>query len=222
MIVTGDPILYEVVGLSLQVTFSAVAMAVLVGGPLGAILAIGRFPGRGILSVVVSALMGLPPVVVGLGLYMALSQSGPFAVFELLYTPMAMILAQFIIVTPIIAAISRQVLSDLSLEYGETLRALRATRAQTIATLLWEARPGLLTATLAGLGRAFAEVGAVMIVGGNINHVTRVMTTSIALETSKGELAMAMGLGIILLILSFGINAALMGVRGTQRARAYG
>lgn len=222
LIASGDRALYEIVALSLQVTFSAVFLATLVGLPLGAILAIGRFPGRGLLTVAVSASMGLPPVVVGLGLYMVLSQAGPLAVLQLLYTPTAMIIAQFILVTPIIAAISRQVLVEIHREYDETLRAMRASGRQVMMTILWDARPQLLTAALAGLGRAFAEVGAVMIVGGNINHVTRVMTTAIALETSKGELALALGLGMILLALSFSINAAAMALRPRRGAIAYG
>jgi tungstate transport system permease protein len=215
-----DPDLVEIIALSLRVTFSAVLIACLVGLPLGAALAVLRFPGRGPLIVLVNALMGLPPVVVGLAVYMLLSRAGPLGVFGLLYTPTAMIIAQAILVTPIVAAITRQVISDLHGEYDELLRSLGASRADTLGTLLWDARGSLLTAALAGLGRALAEVGAVMIVGGNIDHVTRVMTTAIALETSKGELALALGLGIILVAMSVAINAAVLALRPREEARA--
>lgn len=221
LMLTADPALMQIVGLSLQVSLTAVALACLIGMPLGAALAVLRFPGRRVLSLFVSAAMGLPPVVVGLALYMAFSQAGPLAVLDLLYTPTAMIIAQTVLVTPIVAALTRSAVAGLMDEFDETLRALRASRGQRIATLLWEARPALLTAALAGLGRAFAEVGAVMIVGGNINHVTRVMTTSIALETSKGALELALALGIILLILSLAINAAAMGLRPRSMGLAY-
>jgi tungstate transport system permease protein len=216
-----DAELVEIIGLSLHVTFSAVLIACLIGLPLGAVLAVGRFPGRGILVVLVSALMGLPPVVVGLAVYLMLSSAGPLGVLHLLYTPTAMIIAQAILVTPIIASLTRQVVEDLHVEYDELLRSMGASRRGTIVTLLWDARYSLLTTALAGLGRALAEVGAVMIVGGNINHVTRVMTTAIALETSKGELALALGLGIILVGLSILVNAALMGMRKSAERLAY-
>ena len=221
LIAGGDPVLYEIIGLSLLVTLSAVVVATLIALPLGAALAVGRFPGRGPLIVIVSASMGLPPVVVGLVLYLLFSQAGPLAVLDLLYTPMAMIVAQVVLVTPIIAAITRQVIADLHAEYDETLRAMRASRRQIVGTLLWDARPALVTAALAGMGRAFAEVGAVMIVGGNINHATRVMTTAIALETSRGALALALALGLILLAISFTLNAALLALREPARARAH-
>ncbi|WP_420347795.1 ABC transporter permease [Pelagibius sp.] len=221
LIVGLDAELVEIIGLSLRVTFSAVAIACLLGLPLGALLAVGRFPGRGLLIVVVSALMGLPPVVVGLGVYLMLSSAGPLGVLQLLYTPTAMIIAQAILVTPIVAALTRQVVEDLHGEYDELLRSMGSGRLGTVATLLWDARYSLLTAALAGLGRALAEVGAVMIVGGNIAHVTRVMTTAIALETSKGELALALGLGIILVCLSILINAGLLGLRRTAERLAY-
>lgn len=218
LIASGDPTLLGIIALSLRVTLSAAAIACVIGMPLGALLAIARFPGRGAATVLVNALMGLPPVVVGLLVYMLLSRAGPLGALGLLYTPAAMIIAQAILVTPIVAALTRQVIADLNVEYDEMLRAMGASRRETIGTLLWDARHSLLTAGLAGLGRALAEVGAVMIVGGNIAHVTRVMTTAIALETSKGELALALGLGIILIVISLTINAALMGLR----ARAEG
>ena len=221
LIAGGDPVLYEIIGLSLVVTLTAVVIATLIALPLGAALAVGRFPGRGPLVVVVSASMGLPPVVVGLVLYMLFSQAGPLAVLDLLYTPSAMIIAQVVLVTPIIAAITRQVIADLHAEYDETLRAMRASRWQIVGTLLWDARPALATAALAGMGRAFAEVGAVMIVGGNINHATRVMTTAIALETSRGALSLALALGLILLIISFTLNAALLALREPRWARTH-
>ena len=219
--ISGDPTLTEIVFLSLQVTATAVVIACLIGLPLGAVLAVGRFPGRGALAILVSALMGLPPVVVGLTVYLMLSASGPLGVLELLYTPTAMVIAQAILVTPIVSALTRQVIADLDAEYDELLRSMGTTGAAKVATLLWDARHALLTAALAGLGRALAEVGAVMIVGGNINHVTRVMTTAIALETSKGELALALGLGIILVTLSIAINAALMGLRTHSERMAH-
>ncbi len=216
-----DPALMEIISLSMRVTFSAVLIACLIGLPLGAVLAVGRFPGRGALVVLVSALMGLPPVVVGLAVYLMLSAAGPLGVLQLLYTPTAMIIAQAILVTPIIASLTRQVVEDMHGEYDELLRSMGTSRVSTVATLLWDARYSLLTAALAGLGRALAEVGAVMIVGGNINHVTRVMTTAIALETSKGALALALGLGIILVGLSILVNAGLMGLRKSAERLAY-
>lgn len=221
LIATLDADLVEIIALSLRVTLSAVAIACLIGLPLGAVLAVGRFPGRVAATVLVNAAMGLPPVVVGLTVYLMLSAAGPFGVLQLLYTPTAMIIAQVILVTPIIAALTRQVVEDLHREYDELLRSMGASRSGTVATLLWDARYSLLTAALAGLGRALAEVGAVMIVGGNINHVTRMMTTAIALETSKGELALALGLGMILIALSVIVSAALMGLRTSAARMAY-
>ena len=171
--------------------------------------------------VTVNAFMGLPPVVVGLAVYLMLSASGPLGPLGLLYTPTAMVIAQTVLVTPIIAAITRQVIADLAEEYDETLRAMKATRTDVIGTLLWDARFALLTAVLAGMGRALAEVGAVMIVGGNINHATRVMTTSIALETSKGDIPLALGLGFILLSLTLAINASAFIIKTTMERKAY-
>jgi tungstate transport system permease protein len=216
-----DAAFVEVVLLSLQVTFSAVAIACLIGMPLGALLAVARFPGWGALTVLVNALMGLPPVVVGLLVYLMLSRAGPFGVLGLLYTPAAMIIAQTILVVPIVASLTRQVIEDLYGEYDELLRSMGVSRTGTVGTLLWDARHSLLTAALAGLGRAFAEVGAVMIVGGNINHVTRVMTTAIALETAKGQLALALGLGIVLVSLSILITAGLSSLRRMGERMAY-
>lgn len=210
LIASFDASLMEIVLLSLQVTTSAVLISCLIGFPLGAALAIGRFPGRSLLTILVNSTMGLPPVVVGLLVYMMLSQSGPFAVLNLLYTPTAMIIAQVILVTPIVTALTSQVVEDLHDEYSDLLHVMGASRLQKTCTLLWDARTSLTTAVLAGFGRAFAEVGAVMIVGGNINHLTRVMTTAIALETSKGALSLALALGIVLLAISIAINASLM------------
>lgn len=221
LIASGDPAFLGIVGLSLRVTLTAVSIACLIGMPLGALLAVARFPGRGALTVLVNALMGLPPVVVGLVVYLALSRSGPLGALGLLYTPAAMTIAQTILVTPIVAALTRQAVADLHGEYDEYLRSLGASRLQTMGTLLWDARFSLVTAALAGFGRASAEVGAVMIVGGNIAHVTRVMTTAIALETSRGELALALGLGIVLLTISIGVNAALMSVRARAARLAH-
>ncbi|SEW13000.1 tungstate transport system permease protein [Cognatiyoonia koreensis] len=213
LILSGDADLLQIIGLSLQVTISAVFVSCVLGLPLGAFLAVARFPGRQLIVILTNAAMGFPPVVVGLMLYLLFSQAGPLAVLDLLYTPTAMIVAQTVLVTPIITALTRSAITDLMQEHGETLLAMRASKWQQITTLLVEARPALMTAALAGLGRAFAEVGAVMIVGGNISHVTRVMTTAIALETSRGELALALALGIILLGLSLLINAAAIGLR---------
>jgi len=217
-----DPDLVEIVALSLKVSLSAVLLACLIGLPLGAVLAVTRFPGRAILATFVAAMMGLPPVVVGLGVYLMLSAAGPLGVLGLLYTPGAMIAAQTILVTPIVAALTQQAVHERNQEYRDLLRVMGATRRQRVATLLWEARFALVTAALAGFGRALAEVGAVMIVGGNINHLTRVMTTTIALETARGNLALALGLGVILIGLSVAITAALLGVRRLAEARGYG
>jgi|TARA_B100001964_G_scaffold181032_1_gene200149 tungstate transport system permease protein len=199
--------LAEIVLLSLRISLLAVAAACVIGLPVGAALAVFRFPGRTLVVVALNALMGLPPVVVGLIVYLALSRSGPLGTLGLLFTPTAMIIAQVILVAPIIAALTRQSVNDLWQEYSEHLRSIGSGPLQTILTLLWDNRFSLITSVLAGFGRASAEVGAVMIVGGNIDHVTRVMTTSIALETSKGDLTLALGLGIVLLVLALSVNA---------------
>lgn len=206
LVISLDPDLAEIVGLSLQVSFSAVLIAAILGLPLGAAVALFRFPGRMSMIVFLNALMGMPPVVVGLIVYLILSRAGPLGVFGLLFTPTAMIIAQVLLVTPIIAALTRQVIEDLWKEYEDQLRSLGAGPTRALPTLLWDGRFPLMTVILAGFGRASAEVGAVMIVGGNIDHVTRVMTTSIALEVSKGDLSLALGLGIILLTLSLCVN----------------
>ncbi|MGD9510389.1 MAG: ABC transporter permease [Geminicoccaceae bacterium] len=221
MIVSGDPVLTQIVLLSLRVSLVAVALACLIGMPLGAVLAIARFPGRGGLVVLVNAMMGLPPVVVGLVVYLLLSSSGPLGVLQLLYTPAAMIMAQTILVTPIVAALARQVIEDLHGEYAEQLRSFGVGPAGTVMTLLWDGRYSLMTAALAGFGRAIAEVGAVIIVGGNINHVTRVMTTTIALETSRGNLALALALGLILISLAIVVNAGVLALRRSAVRSAY-
>lgn len=213
LIFSGDAELWAIVLLSLRVSLTAVAIAALVGMPLGAVLAVGRFAGRRGLIVIVNSLMGLPPVVVGLLVYLMLSNSGPLGVIQLLYTPTAMIIAQVILVTPIIAALTRQTVEDLDGEYSEQLQSFGVSRLQSAGTLLWDGRYSLVTALLAGFGRAIAEVGAVIIVGGNINHVTRVMTTTIALETSKGNLALALALGAILILLAISVNAAVSLIR---------
>jgi len=217
LIATRDPGLLEIVLLSLRVSVTAVAIASLIGLPLGAAVALFRFPGRRAVAVLLSALMGLPPVVVGLIVYLLLSRSGPFGVLGLLFTPLAMIIAQTVLIAPIVAALERQVVEDLWAEYSEQLRSLGATPGGAIWTLLWDGRFSLVTAVLAGFGRASAEVGAVMIVGGNIDHVTRVMTTTIALETSKGDLPLALGLGLILITLSLVINGAAFVLRDAAR-----
>jgi tungstate transport system permease protein len=213
LIVTGDPQLIEIILLSLKVSLTAVVIASLLGFAIGGALAVYRFPGRGTVTAILSALMGLPPVVAGLFVYLLLSNVGPFGVLQLLYTPTAMIIAQVVLVTPIVGALARQACEDLLEEYHEQLRSLGASSAAIIATLLWDGRYRLITAVLAGFGRAIAEVGAVMIVGGNIDHVTRTMTTAIALETSKGNIALALALGTVLLIMSLAVSAALMSIR---------
>jgi len=212
-----DPDLVEIVLLSLQVSLTAVLIAAVLGLPLGAAVALFRFPGRHGVTILLNALMGLPPVVVGLIVYLILSRAGPLGVLGLLFTPTAMIIAQVVLITPIIAALTRQVVEDLWTEYGEQLRSLGTTSGGAIPTLLWDGRFSLVTVLLAGFGRASAEVGAVMIVGGNIDHVTRVMTTAITLETSKGDLALALGLGLILITLSLAINAAAFVIRDLTR-----
>ena len=214
-----DPRLLDIVRLSVLVSGSAVLLAALIGLPLGAVLALAVFPGRGLLVVVINACMGLPLVVVGLTIYLLLSRAGPLGQFGLLFTPSAMVVAQTVLVLPIVAALSRQVVSDLWDEYGEQLRSLGAGKSSVVATLLWDGRFSLLTAVLAGFGRASAEVGAVMIVGGNISGVTRTMTTAIALETSKGDLPLALGLGIVLIGLVTAVNAVVFLVGQSARRR---
>jgi tungstate transport system permease protein len=215
----ADPGLVEIVLRSLAVSLSAVTLAGLVGLPLGAAVALFGFPGRRAVAVLLNALMGLPPVVVGLLVYLMLSRAGPLGVLGLLFTVPAMVIAQWLLVTPIIAALARQTVEDLWAEYEEQLRSLGATPARAVGTLLWDGRFSLVTALLAGFGRASAEVGAVMIVGGNIDHVTRVMTTTIALETSKGDLALALALGFILILLSLGVNGGAFLIREVARGR---
>ena len=206
LIASADAQLAQIVALSVRVSLAAVAFAALAALPLGALLAITRFPGRQALVAVLNALMGLPPVVVGLMIYLMLSRAGPLGQFGLLFTPAAMVIAQAVLITPIIAALTRQVVEDAWLEYAEQLRSLGASNTDAALTLLWDTRFALITVVLAGFGRAAAEGGAGMIVGGNIDGVTRVMTTAIALETSKGDLPLALGLGMVLLAIIVGLN----------------
>jgi len=220
-IVTLDPQLLQIIALSLKVTLTAVAIATLLGFAAGGVLAVYRFPGRGAVAALLNALMGLPPVVAGLIVYMLLSNAGPLGVLQLLYTPGAMIIAQVFLITPIVAALTRQTCEDLLEEYRDQLRSLGASSAEMVTTLLWDGRYRLITAVLAGFGRAIAEVGAVMIVGGNIDHVTRTMTTAIALETSKGNIALALALGMILLAIALIVNVALMGIKRLATHFAY-
>ncbi len=219
MVATLDPGLMEIVGLSLRVNFTAIGVAVCVGFPVGAAVAILRFPGRRVLSIVMNAMMGMPPVVIGLVVYLLLSRAGPFGVFGLLFTPTAMIVAQVLLVVPIVAALARRTVADLWAEYEEQLRSLGAGPGRALPTLLWDGRFSLSTAVLAGFGRAIAEVGAVMIVGGNIDHVSRVMTTAIALEVSKGDLALALGLGLILIALAITVNGGAFLIEEMARRR---
>jgi tungstate transport system permease protein len=215
MVLTGDPALYAIVWLSIVVSMSAVLLAALIGVPFGALMALTRFPGRESIIVVLNALMGLPPVVVGLAVYLLLSRSGPLGPFGLLFTPQAMVIAQTILVAPIIAALTRQTVEDLWAEYRDELAAMDVGPFARIATLVWDARFSLVTALLAGFGRAAAEVGAIIIVGGNIDGFTRTMTTAIALETSKGDLPLAIGLGMVLITIVVLINALAWGARRT-------
>ena len=207
LLFSGDPGLYRIVGLSLYVSLSATLIAALVGFPLGALLALKEFPGRNAVVVIVNALMGMPPVVIGLAVFLLLSRSGPLGSLGILFTPRAMIIAQAILITPIIVALVRQTIADLWREYRDELAAMNIGTGGSVATLLWDGRFSLITALLAGFGRACAEVGAVIIVGGNIDGFTRVMTTAIALETSKGDLPFAIGLGAVLLLIVIAINA---------------
>ena len=213
LIMSGDAALFAIVRLSLIVTLSATLLASVIGMPLGAAVALTRFPGRGAVTVVLNGLMGLPPVVVGLLIFLALSRSGPLGPLGLLFTPQAMIIAQALLITPIIAALSRQVIEDLWTEYRDEFEAMKVRPLHRVRALLWDARHTLVTILLAGFGRAAAEVGAVMIVGGNIDGFTRVMTTSIALETSKGNLALALGLGLVLIAIIMIVNAIAWFVR---------
>jgi tungstate transport system permease protein len=219
MIGDGGGELYAIVSLSLSVSLTAVAIAALIGLPLGALIAITRFPARDAVIVALNALMGLPPVVVGLVVYLMLSRAGPLGALGLLFTPAAMVIAQTILITPIIAGLARQTLEDAWHEYAEQLRSLGAGTLTAALTLLWDTRFSLVTIVLAGFGRAAAEVGAVMIVGGNIDGVTRVMTTAIALETSKGDLPLALGLGLVLIALVLTINAGAQIIKTAAQRR---
>lgn len=219
LVIGFDSGLADIVLLSLQVSLSAALIATLIGLPLGAAIAVERFPGRQVLIVLLNALMGLPPVVVGLLIYLLLSRAGPLGSLGILFTPQAMIVAQTVLIIPIIAALSRQTIEDAWREYSEQLRSLGARRLSAAMTLIWDTRFSLLTILLAGFGRAAAEVGAVMIVGGNIDGVTRVMTTTIALETSKGDLPLALGLGIVLIALVIALNALAAVIREVAQRR---
>jgi tungstate transport system permease protein len=221
LLTSFDPQLVQIVALSLQVSLTAVAAATLIGLPLGAIIAVERFAGRPTLIVLLNAMMGLPPVVVGLVVYLLLSRAGPLGALGILFTPAAMVVAQTVLIVPIVAALARQTLEDAWREYEEQLRSLGASRHAAATTLIWDSRFSLVTIVLAGFGRAAAEVGAVMIVGGNIDGVTRVMTTAIALETSKGDLPLALGLGIVLIGLIVALNAGAGLVKGLA-LRRYG
>ena len=216
LVFTADRDLLEIVLLSLKVSLSAVAMACIIGLPLGALIAMSRFRGRTAVIIFSNALMGLPPVVVGLLIYLLLSNAGPLGWLRLLYTPTAMIIAQTVLIAPIVAALSREIVEQLHTEYAEQFRSLCVPPAAAVAALLWDARYGLLTVALAGFGRAVAEVGAVIIVGGNIDHLTRVMTTAIALETSQGDLALALALGIVLSTVALAVNAGVTALRLTS------
>jgi tungstate transport system permease protein len=217
---SGDARLFAIVGLSLFVTLAATVLATVTGMPLGALVGLTRFPGRNAVIVLLNGCMGLPPVVVGLVVFLLLSRSGPLGTFGILFTPQAMIIAQAVLIAPIIAALTRQVVEDLWAEYQDELTAMDVGPVSQVVTLLWDARFSLVTILLAGFGRAAAEVGAVMIVGGNIDGFTRVMTTTIALETSKGNLALAIGLGLVLIAVILTINGLAWAVRGWSERHA--
>jgi tungstate transport system permease protein len=221
LLIGGDPQLFGIVALSLQVSLAATLIAAVIGLPIGATLALARFPGRQPIIVILNALMGLPPVVVGLVVYLLLSRAGPLGSLGLLFTPGAMIVAQTVLIAPILAALARQTLEDAWAEHCDQLRSLGASLLQSAATLLWDTRYALVTVVLAGFGRAAAEVGAVIIVGGNIAGVTRTMTTAIALETSKGDLGLALALGIVLLSVVLAVNAAAAWLKNMS-VRRYG
>tara|TARA_B100000963_G_scaffold282526_1_gene251165 strand:- start:397 stop:1104 length:708 start_codon:yes stop_codon:yes gene_type:complete len=222
LILSLDADILEIVILSLKVSIFALAIACIIGFSLGSLLASNKFYGRGVILIIINSLMALPPVVVGLVVYMALSKSGPLGWLNILYTPSAMIVAQSIIITPIVLALSRQVIEDIHNEYYDYFKSLNLTKFQIVKSLIWDARYSLITVSLAGFGRGIAEVGAVIIVGGNINHFTRVMTTSIALETSMGNLPFALALGIILLLISLSVNALVMALNLTSKKYAFG
>ena len=221
LVLSFDSNLLEIVILSLKVSLIALVIACIIGFSLGSLLASNKFFGRGFILIFINSFMALPPVVVGLVVYMFLSKSGPLGWMNILYTPSAMILAQSIIITPIVLALSRQVIEDLENEYADFFKSLNMSKFQIIKTLIWDARYSLITVSLAGFGRGIAEVGAVIIVGGNINHFTRVMTTSIALETSMGNLPFALALGIILLLISLSVNALVMALNLTSKRYAF-
>ncbi|WP_039017889.1 ABC transporter permease [Halocynthiibacter namhaensis] len=218
LLISFDADLYEITLRSLRVTVSALFISCLIAMPLGALLVLRRFWARRFVIAMLNALMGLPPVVVGLVVYLMLSRSGPFGVLNLLFTPTAMIIAQVVIITPLIASITHQALRDLWSEYHDLLISLNTSLGQRVRTLLWDGRRNLLTAALAGFGRAIGEVGAIMVVGGNIDHATRVLTTAIALETGKGDFAMALGLGMVLIGLAVTVNLTIHWLTGTERA----
>ena len=216
LIISGDRDLVEIVLTSLHVSMTAVLIAAIVGMPIGALIAICRFPGRRAVIAVLNSLMGLPPVVLGLMVYLLLSRAGPLGEYGLLFTTKAMIIAQTLLVLPIIAALTRQHIADLHGQYADQFRSFRLSATRAVTTLIWEGRFSLLTTLLAGFGRASAEVGAVMIVGGNINHVTRVMTTTIAMETSKGDFSLALGLGLVLISIVMLVNILVLVVQGLE------
>jgi tungstate transport system permease protein len=217
LVVLLDPDLVEITLRSLRVTLTALLIASVIALPLAALLAVRRFRLRRATIAVLNALMGLPPVVVGLIVYVFLSRAGPFGVFGLLFTPTAMIIAQVIIIVPLIASIAHQSLRELWSDYHDLLISMNTTQGQRIRALLWDGRRALLTAALAGFGRAIGEVGAIMVVGGNIDHATRVLTTAIALETGKGEFAMALGLGFVLIGMAVAVNLAIHWIGHTER-----
>ncbi len=221
LILKFDSELFEIITLSLRISLIALFTSILISFPLAALFAVTNFFGKNFFILISNSLMGLPPVLVGLVLYIIFSSSGPFGYLEILYTPTIMIIAQVILIFPIIFSLSYQVLSDILSEYDELLKSLKANIGQKIITITWDARYSLLTCILAGLGRAMSEVGAIIIVGGNIAHLTRVMTTSIALETSKGNLELAISLGIILILISMFLNSIVYSLKLISKKYSY-
>ncbi|THH34839.1 ABC transporter permease subunit [Aliishimia ponticola] len=221
LVLSADAELVEIAFRSLRITVSALVLACLIALPLAALLAVRRFRWRRAVIATLNALMGLPPVVVGLIVYVLLSRSGPLGALGLLFTPTAMIVAQMIIIVPLVASIAHQSLRDLWQEYHDLLISLNVTQRQKIATLLWDSRRALLTAALAGFGRGIGEVGAIMVVGGNIDNYTRVLTTAIALETGKGEFALALALGFVLIALAIAVNLVIHWLGRTEREGAW-
>ena len=221
LVLTLDKDFFEILLLSMKVSCLSLLLSCLVGLPMGTYLAIKNFWGRDTVIIIFNAMMGLPPVVVGLIVYLLISRSGPFGWLGVLYTPTAMIIAQMILIIPIIVSLTAQIIEEINEEYKDLFKSLVISSHKALIACLYDARYSILTVILAGFGRAISEVGAVIIVGGNIDHLTRVMTTTIALETSKGNLSLALALGIILLLIALIINLILISLKTRAKRRMY-